>query len=155
MKLEHRAFLNEYLATLTLSDREAIPKVAAEYFCADEYNANECARLINAGIKTATCSLKQGYDAENEPLPQVGQLLVVLDWQQNPICIVENTKVAVCEFGDVDAEFAAAEGEGDRTYEWWRNAHLNFFHDYAQELGCEFNDHSHIVQEWFKKVYPR
>ncbi|WP_068713496.1 ASCH domain-containing protein [Vibrio tritonius] len=155
MNPEHREFLNQYLATLTISARENIPNVIAEYFCADEENANECARLVNNGIKTATCSFKKGYEAKNEPLPKVGQLMVVLDWEQNPVCIVETTKVSVCAFGDVDSEFARAEGEGDRSYSWWREAHIDFFRDYAQELGCEFNDQSEIVQEWFKKVYPR
>ena len=33
----------------------------------------------------------------------------------------------VRRFGDVDAQFAWTEGEGDRTLEYWREAHIRFF----------------------------
>lgn len=68
MTPDQQALLDEYFATLSSSQKEAIPQVSAEYFCADEYNANECARLINDDVKRASCSLKAGYDADSEPI---------------------------------------------------------------------------------------
>lgn len=154
MKAVHQVFLDRYLATLSEAQRQAVPQVSAEYFCADEYNANECARLVNMGKKTATCSLKQGWDIDNEPLPQVGALTVVLDWQENPVCVIKTTDVSICPFNEVSREFAEAEGEGDGTYEWWRQAHIEFFTQYAQSVGAIFNEASPLVLERFKKVFP-
>lgn len=148
------AFLNQYLDTLPKSERDTIPQITAEYFCADEYNANECARLINEGTKTASCSLKQGYDIEDEPLPVVGRLTLVLNWKEEPVCIVKLTDVSFCPFEEVTEEFAKAEGEGDGTYEWWHTAHVKFFTQYAKEVGAEFNDSSELVLERFEKVFP-
>lgn len=155
MTPNQHAFLDQYLAQLTEAERRDIPQVLAEYFCADEYNANECARLINLGIKTATCSLKQGYLTDDQPLPQVGNLTVVLDWAENPICIVKVTDVECCPFNQVSEDFAQSEGEGDGTYAWWRKAHIDFFSQYAQEVGANFSEESELVLERFEKVYPR
>ncbi|MBY8119330.1 ASCH domain-containing protein [Vibrio fluvialis] len=154
MTPDQQALLDEYLATLSSSQKEAIPQVSAEYFCADEYNANECARLINDDVKRASCSLKAGYDADSEPLPEVGRITVVLNWQQEPVCIIRLNKVEVMPFNQISAEFAALEGEGDGTYAWWRVAHIDFFTQYAQEVGVAFDEESDIVLEYFEKVFP-
>ncbi|WP_414718328.1 ASCH domain-containing protein [Thaumasiovibrio subtropicus] len=69
-----------------------------------------------AGKKTASCSLKQAYLIENEPLPEVGRLTVVLNWAQEPVCIVRLTQVSTAPFNEVTEDFARAEGEGDASY---------------------------------------
>ncbi|MBW3695396.1 ASCH domain-containing protein [Vibrio sp. T187] len=154
MTPEQQQFLDAYLDTLPLEKRTSPPKAIAEYFCADEYNANECARLINIGKKRASCSLKSAYDIDQEPLPQVGQLTVVLNWQQQPVCIVQLTEVSLCPFNQVTREFAESEGEGDGSYEWWHQAHVNFFTKYAKSIGTVFTETDELVLERFEKVYP-
>lgn len=154
MNKEQQTFLNNYLKTLPEAERKTIQNVQAEYFCADEHNANECARLINIGKKTASCSLKQGWDSDNEPLPKVGDLTVVLNWSQEPICMIKITDVSICPFNQVTAEFAKAEGEGDSSYAWWHKAHTQFFTEYAKTIGATFNTSSELVLERFVKVYP-
>ncbi|MGY3943414.1 ASCH domain-containing protein [Aeromonas tecta] len=154
MTPSQQAFMDAYLSTLSAAQRSAIPQLVAEHFCADEANANECAKLIAAGIKRASCSLKAAYEKEQEPLPQVGRLCLVLSWAQQPVCIVRLTEVSVCPFEAVDAAFAAAEGEGDGTLVWWRDAHMAFFTAFAREVGVPFNPQSELVLERFEKVYP-
>lgn len=82
MTEQQQAFLNRYLQTLTEKQRAQIPHIQAEYFCADEANANLCACLIDAGRKRASCSLRAAYEQGIAPLPAVGQLTVVLNWQR-------------------------------------------------------------------------
>lgn len=147
-------FLHAYLKSLPPDDQTRFSPVHAEYFCNDEFNANECARLINDGVKTASCSLKIGYELEGEPLPELNRLTIVLDWNQNPVCIIRLTRLDFCKFKDVSARFAYQEGEGDRSYEWWYKTHLKFFSDYATELSVTFNEESELVLEYFEKVYP-
>lgn len=152
-----QALLDSYLATLTEDKKNAIPNldnVPAEYFCADEINANECAKLVSMGKKTATCSLKDAWTYDNEPLPNVGALTIVTDWHQAPVCIIKITEVAISKFKEVTPDFAQAEGEGDGSYEWWHAAHVEFFTDCAKSIGSSFNDDSELVLERFEKVYP-
>ena len=53
------------------------------------------------------------------------------------LCIIEITFVSKCEYIGVTPEFAAAEGEGDKTLVWWRDAHWRFFSKECEELGIE------------------
>lgn len=154
MTEQQQLFLQGYLATLTPAQRAHQGEIVAEHFCGDEENANLCAQLIDAGKKRATCSLKAAYDLEAEALPVVGKLTLVLNWHQEPVCIVKNTQVALCRFDEVTPAFAKAEGEGDGSYQWWRAAHIAFFEDYAQQIGVTFNESSELVLEHFEKVYP-
>jgi histidinol-phosphate aminotransferase len=77
--------------------------------------ADELLALVLAGTKTATSSALWEYEADHEPLPQVGELSLLLDGAGVPRCVIETTEVAVVPMDQVDAAFAAAEGEGDRT----------------------------------------
>jgi uncharacterized protein YhfF len=155
MNEKQQKFLDQYLSTLSQAEIDSIPQFLAEYFCADEYNANECARLINNKIKRASCSLKSAYDAENEPLPEVGRITVVLNWDNEPICIIRLTEVSISPFDKVTREFAESEGEGDGSYEWWREAHIDFFTKQAQEIDKTFDGNSELVLERFQKVFPQ
>ena len=154
MTPQQEAFLNQYLASLPSDQSETRTDTIAEHFCADEYNANQCAKLINQGIKTASCSLKEAYDIEGEPLPEVGRLGIVLNWHQEPVCIIKLTDVSICPFNQVTEEFARLEGEGDLSYQWWHDAHIEFFTNYAKEVGASFTPESELVLERFEKVYP-
>lgn len=79
--------------------------------------ANQGARLILQGLKTATSSLLWEFEDERKPLPHAGSLSILLDGNDEPVCIVETTSVATKRFDKADVEYARAYGEGDRTLE--------------------------------------
>ena len=87
-------------------------------------------------------------------MPEVGHLQVVTDWAGKPVCIIEITSVEKCKYRDVSAEFAAEEGEGDKSLQWWREAHWQFFSLECEELGIEPTAEMLLVLERFKRVYP-
>lgn len=87
-------------------------------------------------------------------MPEVGHLQVVTNWDSEPICIIEITSVTECQFKDVTAEFAAAEGEGDKSLAWWREAHWAFFSLECNELGIEPAEDMLLILEHFKVAYP-
>lgn len=93
------------------------------------------------------------YESGEEVIPTVGHLQVVLDWSGKPICIIEIDTVEQCQYKAVTAEFAYAEGEGDRTLEWWRNAHWNFFAKECKELNIEPSEDMSLVLEQFHVVH--
>ena len=154
MNKEQLDFLNQYLAKSGLKNQNLNYQVQAEYFCADEYNANECARLVNQGIKTASCGLVKGFEIEKEPFPEIGQLSIVLNWDKKPVCIIKYTDVSFCPFDEVPKNFAKAEGEGDGSYEWWKKEHIKFFTEDAKEINAEFTEKSEIILLRFEKVHP-
>ncbi|MCG9230973.1 ASCH domain-containing protein [Vibrio diabolicus] len=147
-------YFQAYASTLSESQLAEIGEVETTYFCDDEYNTNECARLVSIGQKRATCSVKEAYRIEGEEFPKVGQYQIVLDWEKNPVCIVKITNVDFCPFGQVSREFAESEGEGDGTYEWWYKAHNDFFtRDCKSAYGIEFNDSTELVLVTFELVH--
>ena len=112
------------------------------------------ADLVFTGEKTATASAYDLYAVEDEPLPQVGTFDVVLDSQDQAVCIVEITKVSVQPFHQVSADHAFKEGEGDKSLAYWRQVHEEFFTEWLEEAGLTFTPDSKVVLEEFRKVYP-
>ncbi len=153
MEKRSQAYLEQYLSSLSPEQAQKYTSFSAEYFCADEYNANLCADLVLRGEKRASCSLEYWYSHENEPMPQVGHLQVVTNWEGDPVCITEITSVTQCQYNQVTAEFAALEGEGDKTLSWWRKAHWEFFSHECNELDIEPSEDMLLVLEQFKVVY--
>lgn len=153
MEEQAKKYLSQYLESLSDCERSKYQSFSADYFCADEVNANLCAELIRLGQKTATCSLKYWYETGDELMPSTGHLQVVTDWYGKPICIIETDSVEECKYSDVSAEFAYLEGEGDRTLEWWRKTHWDFFTQECIELNIEPNRDMMLILEQFHVVY--
>jgi uncharacterized protein YhfF len=91
--------------------------------------------LVCAGVKTATASLLWEWQAERETPPEPGTIYALLEWQNQFRAIIETSRVQVLPFGEVTAEFAALEGEGDLSLEYWRRVHWPFFHRVCEQIG--------------------
>ena len=78
--------------------------------------------LVLDGTKTATC-----WAAGGDPPTIVGQRQVVLDGSGVPRAVIETLSIEARRFDTVDATFAHAEGEGDRSLAGWRADHRAFF----------------------------
>ena len=116
--------------------------------------ADLLADLVLRGEKTATASAYDLYAVEDEPLPQEGTFDVILDSQNQAVCIVEITKVSVQPFYQVSADHAYKEGEGDKSLAFWRQVHEDFFTECLEEASLTFTSESKAVLEEFRKVYP-
>ncbi len=154
MQQRHQAYLDEYLKTLPESIANQQNVLGADHFCSDEYNANLCADLVVKGEKTATCSLHYWYSHKGETMPKVGDLFIVTNWHGEPKCIIQTAEVSLCPYDQVSDEFAAAEGEGDKTLAWWRKAHWEFFSKECEELEVSLSQDILLVLERFKVVHP-
>lgn len=105
---------------------------------------------IRSGKKTATASLFEEHHRFEVPLPQVGDLEVVIDSYGKPACITRVTEVRTVRFGDVSDAHAVAEGEDYDTAEGWQDAHRGFwtdpeFLDYIGQPTVEINDDTVVV----------
>ena len=116
--------------------------------------ADTLAGLVLKGEKTATASAYDLYALEEESLPQKGTFDIILDSQNQAICIVEITKVSVQSFHQVSADHAYKEGEGDKSLAYWRQVHEEVFTEWMSEAGLTFTPESKVVLEEFRKVYP-
>lgn len=124
----------------------------ASYFGGAAEVADELAELIVAGTKTATSGALWDYEASDEALPEVGGLEIVLDGSGRPRALITFTEVRIAPFAEVDAEFAAAEGEGDRSLGHWQRVHEDFFTTYA-EHDRGFEASMPLVLQRFRVLY--
>lgn len=117
-------------------------------------DADGLADLVLKGIKTATASALALYE-EGEALPGQGAYDVVLNGQDEPVCVIKNDAVSIEEYRKVDAKHAYEEGEGDRSLAYWRQVHQRFFAESYREAGLVFDEEdAKIVLEKFHLVYP-
>ncbi|MBV8100101.1 MAG: ASCH domain-containing protein [Verrucomicrobia bacterium] len=120
-------FWRDYLNTLPAG--QSRPEAPAGVFAFGDSKelADELAALVREGLKTATCSAVWTYEENQKPIPQKGELSIVIDGTGNPVAVIETVQIFLAPFNEVTERFAWEEGEGDRSLAYWRQAHRNFF----------------------------
>ena len=124
------------------------------HFCDTPDEANECAALVLEGRKHATSPSLWGFEERGDPVPAPGDHHVITDWDGIARCVIRTTDVAVVPFDEVTAEHAAAEGEGDRSLAWWRQAHWAYYQRELAGTGRVLDERMPIVCERFVVVFP-
>ena len=112
---------------------------------------DKLAHLVEQGIKTATCSAYDLYQANHEPLPKAGDYSIILDSRGEAACIIRTVKVYVTSFCQVSEEHAYKEGEGDRSLKYWRMVHENFLRNELASLHKSFDEYTQVVCEEFER----
>lgn len=123
------------------------------YFGNTREMAAELAALVLAGRKTATASLVEVNKLRPSEAPVVGGYSVVTDFDGDPVCVVQTVDIREVAFEDVDPGFAAQEGEGDLSLEYWRRVHEDYFVRETRELGLNFDARSLVCCERFRLLY--
>ncbi|GEL47809.1 hypothetical protein CHO01_29250 [Cellulomonas hominis] len=117
--------------------------------------ADQLLGLVLDGVKTGTSTALAELGHADEPLPVKGDLSIVLDGSGRPGALIRTTRVETVPFDRVDAEFAAAEGEDDRSLASWRTEHERYWRRVLEPLGEEFAADMPVVTERFELLYPR
>ena len=111
------------------------------------------ALLVKSGIKTATASAAELYALDGEPLPETGDFSVILDSNDDAVCVIRDTKITVTPYCEVTAEHAFREGEGDRSLAYWRQVHEPFFRNELESYGIGFDENMKVLCEEFEVLY--
>jgi len=143
----------KYLFTIGENINDTSKTYESWYFCNNEKDANELAALVKKGIKKATASLHCLYEIENEPMPKVGDYIIITNWKGIAQCVIQITNINIIPFEDVTEEFAVKEGEGDKTLTFWRKVHRKFFSLELKEYNKKFSEDMLMICEEFKVVY--
>lgn len=143
-----------YLRSTGVAAPETADPPSSGHFCDNQPDADECAALVERGLKRATAPSLWWFVATRTPLPRVGDLHVVTDWSGEARCVIRTTAVEIVPFEQVSAEHAAAEGEGDRSLAHWRRVHRDYYERELAGTGREPAEDMPIVCERFAVVYP-
>lgn len=132
------------------------PENMPEYwhFTDNELSANALAELTRKGIKQATAGALWSYEAEGEAVPQPGDLSIIINWQEEPVCLIETLQVEIKPFNQVDAQFAYDEGEGDRSLAYWQEVHWDYFCREMETIGRQPEKTMPVMCERFRVIFP-
>jgi uncharacterized protein YhfF len=152
----HDARITDFWARACLAVPSMTPDAAYQvwHFGDGAALAQELAELVLRGPKRATAGLL--WEAESDPnaMPVLGGYSVVTDGGGVPLMVLRTAQVEIRPFGEVDADFAASEGEGDGSLEYWRAAHWNYFSRRCEVLGRTPSEEMPVILERFDLVYP-
>jgi len=153
MDPKSKTYLDNFLSSLPAEDPLLKATADSYYFCSDEDSANHLADLVVQDEKRATASLLWSYEADNDHLPEVGQLSVITNWDGEPQCIVKVTEIEIKPYNEVTAEVAFIEGEGDKSLEYWRRVHWELFSMECEEIGKQPTEEMLVILEQFKVIW--
>lgn len=102
--------------------------------------------LFNGSKRATAGLLEHDYEAEGEPIEQVGEVLVVLDNDFKEAGRIRAKRVEVTTFAEVPDEFALAEAEGDLNAADFRASHMDFW----TRAGYEIRDDTKVVLMYFE-----
>jgi len=119
--------------------------------------SEELLALIRSGRKRAGTGLLWAYEVDDQALPQEGAIEIVIDHNNQPALVTRLVRVEIVAYSDVTAEYAALEGEGDGSLEYWRKAHWAFFSRECQRIGREPTQDMPVICSVFEvlNVVPR
>lgn len=123
------------------------------YFCDNEKDANECAELVVKGIKQATSSSVWWYDKYNEVFPKPGDLAIVTNWAGMPKAIIQIRKVEIVKYNDITPEYAFIEGEGDKSLDYWKKVHWDYYSNEMKDFDDDPTEEMEIVCEYFETIW--
>ncbi|MBE8720808.1 ASCH domain-containing protein [Sphingobacterium pedocola] len=123
------------------------------YFCDNKEDADACVELVVQKIKRATSPSVWWFEKNNEELPRVGDIAIVTNWEGEPRAIIKTTKVEIVKFKNITPEYAYTEGEGDKSLDYWKKVHLDYYKREMEELGEYPNEEMEIVCEYFETIW--
>lgn len=140
----------------TLSQAEADGKRLFEVFCFgdSEGTANHLAELVVKRIKSTTSALLWEHEIKGKPIARVGDVSIVTNWNQTPVCVIETIDVRIVPFSEVGVEFVYDYGEGDRSMNFWHKNMWEYYSEKCCALGRTPTPEMPVVCERFRVVFP-
>ncbi|MCI8608601.1 MAG: ASCH domain-containing protein [Firmicutes bacterium] len=115
-----------------------------------EYRKNTIARIFYGDICGESYSVDY-FEANGQPLPQVGQYHVVCDMVGKAYFVVETVAVTQCTFETITP--ALARIEGCSSIEQWKRFFGEKYQRLCERMEIEFSDTFPLLFEEFKIVY--
>ena len=115
--------------------------------------SNELLGLIKSGRKRAGTGLLWAYEHDREAIARKGDIEIVVDHLNQPALITRIVSSEIVAFNQVSAEYAAIEGEGDGSLDYWRKGHWNFFSRECRRIGREPTETMPVICNVFEVLH--
>jgi uncharacterized protein YhfF len=108
--------------------------------------------IVLVGQKQAFFTTLATFTIDDEPLPISGELYILVDNQNKPLCVLEIESVNIIPFNEVTFEMVKKEGECATMGEW-KEKMQEYIEDEAHVLGFEYSPDIKLVYQTFKVIY--
>ena len=125
------------------------------YFGDTKEIADSCLELVLKGEKRATAHSLLGLQLRNEPLPKIGDMNIITDWEGRAHCIVRTVRVTLKPFFAVTSSYAQLEGEGDGSLEYWKKSHWEYYTRELAPFERRPLESMIVVFEVFEKIFEK
>lgn len=146
--------LDEYWNNfLEKTNRDKDEKCAGDLFFEGKNFINaELNSIVLAGQKTAFFTTLATFTIDGEPLPVSGELYILVDNQNKPLCVLEMESVNIIPFNEVTWDMAQKEGECSSFGEW-KEKMQEYIEDEGHVLGFDYSEDIKLVFQTFKVIY--
>lgn len=117
----------------------------------DEEINNNANLICDEKMKIIINSLLKYPEAKYDA-PKEGDINIILDSNDNPICITKTNKVRILLFKNIDFETAKLEGK-DLSYAMWQKEKMDYFDRESQKLGYKFEIGMSVIIEEIEVIY--
>lgn len=146
--------LDEYWNNfLEKTNRDKEEKCAGDLFFEGKNFINaELNSIVLAGQKTAFFTTLATFTIDGEPLPVSGELYILVDNQNKPLCVLEMESVNIIPFNEVTWDMAQKECECS-TFGEWKEKMQEYIEDEGHVLGFDYSEDIKLVFQTFKVIY--
>lgn len=146
-----RQMWGDYLDAHLEDAFEEAPKVI--HFCTNENEANHSAKLAKQGTKTATSYALLGLQSRKEPVPRIGDFMVITDWEGTAQCVVRTISIKYKPFFNIDEDFIRKEADGGKNLSDWKKTRWDNYTDELEPYGRVPRESMIVVCQEFEKVF--
>jgi uncharacterized protein YhfF len=139
--------------------QQAVPELQSAGGCQwrwiglDAPTTRQIFELIRAGDKTGTFTLPWLVERGERPPPQVGDCLVLVDYDGTPTLLVRTRRVHTVPFGDMTNEDTAVDGSPVRDIAVWRPLHTAYWGAMLEPYGLAVADDMPVIVEAFELLF--
>ena len=124
---------------------------SAWHYGKDEKTANVWADRVKNGEITAVSYCMASFAHEHFQIPNAGEHSIILNWQNQPVCIIRTKGTSICAFHEVDDQMARKEGFLGQIQ--WKAANRKIFSKICESLNQKFSEEQATLFEHFEVVY--
>ena len=121
----------------------------------DAESTRQIFELIRIGDKTGTFTLPWIVARTDQPVPQVGDCIILIDFDGTPTLLVRLERVHEVRFGSVTAADTAIDGSPVRDPAVWKPLHTIYWNGLLQPFGLEVSEDMPFWAEAFSLLHDR
>jgi uncharacterized protein YhfF len=120
----------------------------------DRETTAQVLELIRVGDKTGTFTLPWIAARTDQPVPRVGDAIILIDFDGTPALLIRLTDILDVLFGEITARHIAVDGTPVRDLAVWKPLHTRYWNSLLAPFAMTVTDDMPVWIEKFELLYP-